>query len=592
MKQICLFLILCLILTGCAGGVSESPVLVFIEEIDGCTVENNGQRIAPGEDAVFTLHFDYGIALAGTDYDGTVHTETDRRTVTLTLVNVTRPTRVKLSLTHNYAGITYHACGGTALHSVEDHITRSYSLSTHIRPNTETGADLFRREGYTLVSWNTDPDGSGTRVGLGSRVSVPKGSIDLYAQWADWSPASDFTYVVGEGATVIGYSGSADTIVIPETLGGAEVTAISSGAFQNCTAATLILPTTMDFVEDGAFQNCSLEEVILFDSIVSISDASFVGCDQLRTLRINAIEAPYGYLYRKESCYADKVDLLIQAQGQRKLVFYSGCSIWYNLDGAAVNQALGSEYRIINMGLNGTANSVVQMQILGQFLDEGDILFHAPELSSRQQMLTNVDMLDTDTVLWCGIENNYDLFAMVDLQTLGGVFDSLCAYLDKKDGQATYAQIYTGDEEQAYMDSTGSVPFYRGTTQSHLEDKVYLDPARIREEDMARLEQYYDWYQNRGVTVYISYACINMDAVPEDQRNNVEAVEEAFSAAIEAMDGPVLISRLSDFLYENDDFYDTNYHLLTQAARENTQIWLRDLLDQMEADGLWKEGGA
>lgn len=590
MKRICLILALLLLLCGCAKTSGDDSILVFIEELEGCTIENNGQRIMPGDDAVFTLKFDYGVSLADTDYAGKTRTETQSRTVTLTLLDVVRPTRVKLTLTHNYAQITYHANGGVPLHSVEDQTTISYSLSSHARPNTETGAELYGRSGYTLVSWNTKADGSGTEVGLGSRVTVPNGSLDLYAQWAQWNPESDFTCITADTVTITGYHGSADVIVIPAQIGGLDVTAIASGAFADCDAQTLILPSTMDYVEAGAFVRCGFATVVLFDNIISISDDSFADCHALRTLRINAIEAPYGYLYRKESCYADKVDLMIAAQGKQKLVFYGGCSMWYNLDGVSVAQTLGEDYQIINMGLNGTANSLVQMQILGRLLEDGDILFHTPELSSRQQLLSNTEMLDTDTVLWCGMENNYDLFTWVDLQTVGGVFDSLCAYLDSKNQQASYAQIFTGDEEQSYMDRTGSVPFYRGTTEDQLEDNVYLDPDRIDETSMARLRQYYDWYQSRGVRIYVSYACVNLDAVPEEQLGNVQIVENTFRNAIETMEGVTLISRLEDFLYHNEDFYDTNYHLLTETTRRNTQIWLRDLLAQMTADGLWKEG--
>ena len=43
------------------------------------------------------------------------------------------------------------------------------------------------------------------------------------------------------------------------------------------------------------------------------------------------------------------------------------------------------------------------------------------------------------------------------------------------------------------------------------------------------------------------------------------------------MNGPVLISRLADYLYRNEDFYDTNYHLRSEAAARNTALWIRDL---------------
>lgn len=593
MKQFCLLLALLLLLTGCATEAQDDRISVMVEEITGCTIENNGQWVTPGNDAVFTLTFDRGIALSGTDYEGQTRMAVSGRTVTLTLENVRYPTRIKLRLSYDYAQITYHANGGVPLYSTEDQTTISYALDVHTRPNTDIGTDMFAREGHTLLCWNTEPDGAGTRVGLGSRVTVPEGSLDLYAQWAKWSDPADFTYVIEETVTITGYSGNSDPIVIPEIIDRLEVTAIAAGAFQNCAAQTVILPKSMETVAAGAFENCALEELVLFDNIISIGDDSFVACETLRTLRINAIEAPYGYLYRKESCYADKVDLLIDAQGRRKLVFYGGCSMWYNLDGSLVQKELGSDFAIINMALNGTVNSPVQMQIMGAFLEEGDILFHTPELSSRQQLLTNTEMLaDVDIYLWCGIENNYDLFTLVDLTTVGGAFDSLKLWLDTKKERATYAQVYSDDLGQTFMDATGSVPFFRNSTDETLGDNVYLDPERMDEGSMSRLKKYYDWYQSKGVKIYLSYACINLDAVPVNQRENAPAVEDTFRSAVEAMNGPVLISDMDDFFFHNNDFYDTNYHLRSQQTRENTLVWLRDLKSQLEKDGLWKEGGA
>ena len=80
-----------------------------------------------------------------------------------------------------------------------------------------------------------------------------------------------------------------------------------------------------------------------------------------------------------------------------------------------------------------------------------------------------------------------------------------------------------------------------------------------------------------------------MDAVPEEQRGNVEQMDAAFRSAIQKMNGSVLISRLGDFLFRQNDFYDTNYHLLTEQASQNTAVWIRDLIVQMEKDGLWTD---
>ena len=580
-----LFVLFLFLLSGCGEGPTpETRIQVSVQESTGFTVENNGQYIQPGQDVEFLLNIDHGFTLADADYAGGYHTAVDGKHIKLTLENVQYPTHVALRLTSRYAAITYEPNGG-----IGEAVTATYDTTNHLRPNTSNGASSFTRDGYTLVSWNTRPDGTGERVGLGSRVSVDI-RLTLYAQWARWSDAADFICAPdGDCVTITGYRGSDTRVVIPALIDGREVTAISSGAFRNCTMTELILPATMDLVEEGAFQNCAVETVTLFDNIEFISDASFENCGQLKTLRINAAERPYGANYRKESCYADKVDLLIQSQGKNKIVFYGGCSVWYNLDSSMLSPLLDQGYRVVNMGLNGTINSSVQMQILGNFLERGDILFHTPELSSPRQMLNILHMNEADAILWCGLEYNYDLFALVDLRTVQGAFDSLCYYLSGKETRTDYNAVYTEDYYKTFCDEYGCIPFYRTDTKANLADRVYLDPTAIDDAGITRLKAFYDQYRSQGVRVYLSYACVNMDDVPEVQRGNVELMDSLFREAVARMDGPVLISRLEDFLYHHDDFYDTNYHLLSQQARGNTAVWLRDLQAQMERDGLWAQ---
>lgn len=587
MKSKILMAVLVLILISLWGcdleeQTSHTMIQVSLQQTDGCTIQMNSLWVEPGDDAVFLLDMENGYSLASTDYDGSYSAQLKEGMLELTLENIRYPTRVQLELTSRYATITYLPNGGSGSETI-----RTYDLTYHIRPNTSIGTDIYSRDGYTLVGWNTESDGSGQRIGLGSRVSC-RGRLTLYAQWEQWTDAADFSYITTEQGTVTitGYTGSAEKVVIPAVIEGKYVTAISAFAFENCGAKHVILPVTMDEIAADAFVDCALEQLTVFDNIQSISDACFTGCENLQTLYINAIEAPYGYDYRKESVYADKVDILIEAQGQQKLVFYAGCSMWYNLDGLDASRALDGEYQIINMGLNGTVNSPVQMQIMGAFLEEGDVLLHSWELGSKHQLMEVEDMRDTDGILWCGIEYNYDLFALVDLRTVGGVFDSWCNYLDMKKTQTTYQQYYTDENDQLYLDQYGCVPIYRDSTLENLADPVRLDPNYIDAAGMNRLQAYYDWYQDLGVTVYISYACLNMDEVPVEQQGNVELMDALVKETVAAMNGPRVISNLEDYLFTHDDFYDTNYHLRTTAVKENTQRWLRDLLAQMEADAM------
>ena len=576
-------LLLCGLLCACGQSVFLSKIQVTLVETDGFSVEENGIWIYPGQNVCFTLQMQPGWELTDADYGGLYYIWQENGLTKLELRNVCYPTRVTPEVTSYYRRITYDPNGGTG-----ETAAVTYNISVHTRPNTAIGTDIFSRPGYTLTCWNTEPDGSGTRVGLGSRITVPESGITLYAQWAPWTGADQFSYVsTADGIRITGYHGTEKAVVVPEYIGDLPITEIAAGAFADAPITAVILPKSLRAVEDGVFSRSTLESVLLFDNIETISDASFDGCGSLKTLYINAIEAPYGYAFRRESMYADKVDMLINAQGQKKVVFYAGCSMWYNLNGQTAQNALPG-YQVINMGLNGTVNSDIQMQILSAFLEPGDIFFHTPELSSDQQFLTATDMDHNAEILWAGLEYNYDLLTLVDIRGIGNFFGSFRDYLARKSEETNYRQQYTDSDGNTYLDPTGSLPFDRlGQTETLPEEEaIHLDLEILQSRDLSRLQHFYEDFSDRGIHVYVSYACLLYTSVPEDQQDNVAAVDSLLRDAISAMDGPVLVSTLWDYLYDREEFYNSAYHLQSSMVDANTATWLRDLKKQMTQDGL------
>ena len=182
------------------------------------------------------------------------------------------------------------------------------------------GANYFTREGYILSGWNTEPDGSGTHIGLGSRVLFNEG-LTLYAEWIEATEESFFEFANG---TILSYSGNEDTVAVPETIGGETVKAIASGAFHDLSVRSLLFPPSLETVEDGAFTDCMIETLTLFDRVRTISDTSFSGCTIL-SLRINAARLPV-YSGSYYDTFSDKYDYLLSLSGQRKLVLFSGSS--------------------------------------------------------------------------------------------------------------------------------------------------------------------------------------------------------------------------------------------------------------------------
>lgn len=581
MKILLCLVLMAALLGGCGDGEASKDILVTLRRTQGAVVEESSQRIASGDNAAFYITLEEGYTLTGVDYAGAYTITRSGGGYVLELEQVRYPGCIDLAVSRQVRELTFYPNGGEG-----EAVAVPRNLEFHLRPNTAPA--LFSRPGYTLIRWNTQPDGSGTSVGLGSRITLPEsGELSLYAQWLPWSPGADFQM---DGGRILAYTGGAELVVIPEVIGGVAVTEIAPGAFRGAEAAHIVLPKTMETVEAGAFRDCALTELTVFDNIQYLPSDAFQGCDGLRTLHINAQQPPFGSHYRRESVLADKLDLLILSRGQRKMVCYGGCSMWYNLEGSLLQEALAGEYRVINTAINGVINSAVQMQIITAYLEPGDIFFHTPELSSDTQLMAQVGFGENDRKLWCGLEYNYDLLEAVDLRDFPGLLDSYQLWRSRKGQTGDYDESYRDEAGRIYFDGqTGSIPFQRLEGEAELLDGVDLDPRRLSRENLERLGDYYRRITDRGVRVYVGAACINLDEIPQNQQGTVDDLEQILARYLQELENVTWISRQRDYLYRSEDFFDTNYHLLSHVAQRNTGKWIRDLRTQMTADGLWPE---
>ncbi len=166
--------------------------------------------------------------------------------------------------------------------------------------------------------------------------------------------------------------------------------------------------------------------------------------------------------------------------------------------------------------------------------------------------------------------------------------DSLCHYLSLKDKRTDYFQFYSDDYRTPYIDQFGCIPFYRSTHSGKLADKVFVKPELLTGESLQTLREYYDMLAERGVRIYVSCACLDLDSLPEGDAEKIPEADELFRQSLLAM-GVTPISHQEDYLFRAEEFYDTNYHLLSEPAKRNTAVWMRDLKAQMILDGLWKE---
>ena len=100
----------------------------------------------------------------------------------------------------------------------------------------------------------------------------------------------DFKYSVLDDGTVEikGYNGSAETVVIPDTIDGKSVTSIGYYAFGGCTSLTSItIPDSVTEIGSDAFSGCtSLTSITIPNGITSIGESAFDGCTNLTSITI------------------------------------------------------------------------------------------------------------------------------------------------------------------------------------------------------------------------------------------------------------------------------------------------------------------
>ena len=100
-------------------------------------------------------------------------------------------------------------------------------------------------------------------------------------------------------AEITGYTGEDAAVLIPASLGGAPVTAVKDGTFQNKDFITsAVLPDTVTDLGRDAFRGCAnLESVTLSDALVTIGDYAFYNCTALTEIEIPATLTSVRHFY-------------------------------------------------------------------------------------------------------------------------------------------------------------------------------------------------------------------------------------------------------------------------------------------------------
>ena len=143
------------------------------------TISPNGSvTVAAGAEKTFTITADAGYHISDVTVDGKSVGAVSSYTFEDVMTNHTiRATFAKNSNPTSYT-LYYHSNFGEDVTFYQSSSTRNVTVKEY-----EDVGRLPERDGYVFVSWNTEPDGSGTRYMPGDAFRIDGSSDDLYAQW-------------------------------------------------------------------------------------------------------------------------------------------------------------------------------------------------------------------------------------------------------------------------------------------------------------------------------------------------------------------------------------------------------------------------
>ncbi len=441
------------------------------------------------------------------------------------------------------------------------------------RYNTYTALEL-KREGYILECWNTKADGTGERIGLGSRATISNDGLELYAIWVKESSIDNLEYIEEDGnISIVKVNDNSKTVVIPECIGGAQVTKIKSNAFNNLSnLEKVVFPKTIIEVETNAFVSCTkLESFVFSDSLMEISDGSFNNTSP-KYLFVNAVLPPKNtQMYGMK--LMDCVDRVLLSD-KPNIILQGGSSCAFGFDSNLLEELMGDEYTVTNFGWNAFRPMAFLMGITSHIAKAGDIYIHAGEIDFNAQYCTDRNF---QSCLWGICEGNYDVFSWVDISEMNGVFDKYKDY-NRERGYFVNASY---DEGNPYA-ANGDVKEYRANTTTPLDSLHFylLDDSVFSEDGFALMKKYYHLMQTNGVKTYESFGTLNKDALANDD-DSLNHIEEVLSSNI---DWP-LISKIKDYCFDNCYTDGGNmHHLSSEGAVLRTQQLYQDLMAQFEKE--------
>ncbi len=467
--------------------------------------------------------------------------------------------------------IKYNANYGTQLKNIDG----EFSPGEYVNLAVDDGA--FVREGYSLVSFNTRSDGTGTRYSLGAMIEMPREDVTLFAEWVKETDPAYLTYTADGGEiTVTGLSDAGRAagitkLTLPKYIGGMPVTSIAYRAFaDNTDLVRVIIPVGVTTVGNGAFANCTSITIAYFpETVTYMAENAMSGCTSFTDMRVIAcLGRAFDYDY--DSAMADKYMRLVNTEGKR-IILVGGSSLAFGLNSGMIKEKY-PDYTVINFSCSAFYGILPLFDMLKEHVREGDIVIFAPEYYSTMYAYTEEASMNN----WQYLESNYDILADINIQNNQYIFRKFTEYLNLKRAYLPGKKV---NADNVYIRSgfnqAGDLTVYRPNQGffgfAAPQEWVITDVGMARYNELCKL------LTERGATCLFSFPPQPSGGGSRDYIAGATAGFEARLRGALNADYCKIISSVADYYFDDKLFYDNTYHLTLEGADVRTEQLLRDL---------------
>ncbi|MBO6262558.1 MAG: leucine-rich repeat protein [Bacilli bacterium] len=253
-----------------------------------------------------------------------------------------------------------------------------YAHDDYLTMNTINLSNYAFKDGHVLESLNTNKDGSGLRIGVGSRINndlFNNNSLTLYAQWKKYSDNKYFVFedvdeqeVAIKSATI-----NEEEIVIPAYNNNKKVTVIKSGAFNNlANVKKIIIPDTIKEIEDGAFVKMNnVTSLTFYSSIEKVSKESF-DMANLKTLFLNKNTLANEWNYEEDNLARYRDAIMNLDKSKDNVLFIGHSTIRVNHDLSPSDDKWGDKYNFFIYGATAGIHGYLLMMSIADIIGVND----------------------------------------------------------------------------------------------------------------------------------------------------------------------------------------------------------------------------